>query len=152
MQEDSLKRFLQDYVGSSANDKTTQYFSAFVDLKGDGTHEVIVYLSGDGWCGSGGCTMLVLAPKDFSYKVLTNIPITRPPIRVLATKSNGWHDLAVRVQGGGIARAYEAKLSFNGKTYPTNPSVPPAQRLPKNEAGEVVVPVTALTEGGKPLY
>jgi hypothetical protein len=46
------------------------------------------------------------------------------------------------VQGGGIQPGYEAKLSFNGKTYPKNPSVPPAQRLTQQAVGKVVVPVT----------
>jgi hypothetical protein len=151
-QEDSLKKFLQNYVGSSADNKTTQYSSAFVDLKDDGTHEVVVYLTGEGLCGSGGCTTLILAPKDSSYKIVTKITITRPPIRVLTTKSNGWHDITVRVQGGGTIRAYEAKLSFDGRTYPSNPSTTPARRLAEKAPGEEVVPVTALTEGGTPLY
>jgi hypothetical protein len=151
-QMDSLKKFLQNYVGNSDHDRATQYSSAFVDLRDDGTQEVIVYLTGDGWCGSGGCTTLVLVPTDSSYTVVTKITIVRPPIRILVTKSNNWHDIAVRVQGGGIINAYEAKLSFNGRTYPRNPSVPPAGRLAEKVAGEEVVPITALTEKGTPLY
>jgi len=151
-QMDSLKKFLQNYVGNSDDERTTQYSSAFVDLRDDGTQEVIVYLTGDGWCGSGGCTTLVLVPRDSSYTVVTKIIIVRPPIRMLVTKSNGWHDIAVRVQGGGIINAYETKLSFNGTTYPRNPSVPPARRLAEKVAGEEVVPITALTEKGIPLY
>lgn len=149
--EDPLKGFLQDYVGlpGSRDGNTTSYFSALIDLKGDGTREAIVYLMGDDWCGSGGCTTLILAPQGSSYKVVTKITVTRPPIRVLTTKSNGWHDIAVRVQGGGIARAYEAKLSFDGKTYPRNPSTPPARRLIQKVAGKVVVPSAAK---GTPLH
>jgi hypothetical protein len=81
-QEDSLKSFLQNYVGSSDDDKQTRYFSAFVDLNDDGTQEVVVYLTRDGWCGSGGCTTLVLALKSSSYRIVTKITITRPPIRI----------------------------------------------------------------------
>jgi hypothetical protein len=150
-QQKSLKRFLQDDFKEpiAGEGKDTQYFPAFVDLKDDGTREVIVYLTGDDWCGSGGCTTLILAPKDSSYRVVTKITITRPPVRVLATKSRGWHDIAVRVQGGGIVQAYEAKLSFNGRFYPTNSSMPPARRLAENVAGEVVVPFTVQ---GSRLY
>jgi hypothetical protein len=151
-QVESLKKFLQNYVGNSDDDRTTEYSSAFVDLKDDGTQEIIVYLTGDGWCGSGGCTTLILAPKDSSYAVVTKITIVRPPIRILVTKLNGWHDIAVRVQGGGIINPYEAKLSFNGSTYPRNPSVSPARRLVEKVAGEEVIPITALTEKGTPLY
>lgn len=148
-QEDSVKKFLQAYVGTTADDKKTFYFSTFVDLKDDGNREVIVCLTNDGWCGSGGCTTLILAPADSSYRVVKKITVTRPPIRVLTTKSNGWHDIAVQVQGGGITDAYEARLSFDGRAYPGNPSIPPAQRLTEKAEGKVVVPLTA---GGTPLY
>jgi len=149
--EQSVRKFLQDYVGmpASAETRTTKYFCTFVDLKDDGAQEAIVYLTDDGWCGSGGCTTLVLAPKGSSYELVTKITVTRLPIRVLATKSHGWHDIAVQVQGGGILHAYEAKLSFDGKTYPSNPSIPPAQRLGGRVAGEIAVPLTAT---GAPLY
>jgi hypothetical protein len=153
-QEEDLKGFLQDYLRDPVvgDDKTIQYVPAFVDLKGDGALEVIVYIAGQHSCGSGGCNTLVLAPKDSSYRVVTSITITRPPIRVLATKSNGWHDITVQVQGGGIIRAYEAKLSFDGRTYPGNPSIPPARRLVEEVAGEEVVSMTALTQKATPLY
>src|SRR5208282_1408183 len=123
--------------------KATQYSAAFVDLKDHGAKEVIVYLSSDGWCGTGGCTMLILAPEDTSYRVVTKTTITRLPIRVLATKSNGWHDISVVVAGGGIQPGYEAELSFDGKTYPSNPSVPPAHPIDGEARGKIVVPVTA---------
>ena len=150
-QKDFLKKFLQEYVGMPISDehKATRYSFAFVDLKEDGTKEVVVYLTSDGWCGSGGCTTLILVPKGLSYKVITRVMPTRLPIRVLTTKSKGWHDIALRVQGGGIVDAYEVKLSFNGKTYPSNPSAPPARRLTQKLAGQVVVPLNAE---GRPLY
>jgi hypothetical protein len=144
-QGDSLKTFLRDYVGSpnSGNNKTTEYFPAFVDLRNDGAQEVIVYLTGDGWCGSGGCTTLVLAPESSSFKLITKITVTKLPIRVLTTKSNGWHDISVVARINGIEPTYEAKLSFNGKTYPSNPSVPPAQRSAGNISGKAVIPLAA---------
>jgi hypothetical protein len=148
---DSLRRFLQNYLRdpSAGDDKSTRYFSAFVDLSGDESQEVVVYITGQSWCGSGGCTTMVLAPRDSSYKVITRITITRPPIRILRNKTNGWQDIGVWVAGGGIQPGYEAELRFDGKTYPSNPSTPPARRLAGKVAGEVVV---ALTDKGTPLY
>jgi hypothetical protein len=149
-QEDSLKKFLQDYVRDPFYDyKTARYRSAFVDLKDDGTHEVIVYFTDQHSCGSGGCTALILAPKGSSYEVVASITIVRLPIRVLTTKSKGWHDISVWVAGGGIQPGYEAKLSFDGKTFPSNPTVPPARRITQKIAGEVVIPAT---EEGTPLF
>jgi hypothetical protein len=140
-QQDSLKKFLQDYLKRPFYDyKTARYFAAFVDLKDDGMQEAIVYLTDQPSCGSGGCTALILAPEGSSYRVVTSITIVRPPIRVLANKSNGWHDLAVWVQGGGIQPGYEAELPFDGRTYPKNPSTPPARPSAGIAAGAVVVP------------
>jgi len=148
--DESLKMFLRDYVRDPSYDyKITRYFSAFVDLKGDGTRQVIVYFTDRQSCGSGGCTALILAPEGTSYKVITSMTIVWPPIRILETKSNGWHDIGVMVHGGGIVHPYEARLSFNGKTYPSNPTVVPAKRLTGKVAGEIVVPLDAV---GGPLY
>jgi len=144
---DRLAEFLQSYVRELnppfEQQGETRYSSAFVDLRDDGTKEVIVYLSGGGWCGSGGCTMLILAPEGMSYRVVTKTTITRRPIHVLPTKSNGWHDISVVVAGGGVQPGYEAELSFDGKTYPSNPSVPPAHPLDGEVRGKIAVSVSA---------
>jgi hypothetical protein len=142
-QRRSLEKFLRDYTGETdigfENGQPTRYSAAFVDLKDDGTQEVIVYITGRNWCGSGGCVVLVLAPRSSSYRVVTKVTIARPPIKVLLTKSHGWHDIAVVVQGGGEVQPQVVQLSFDGTTYPNNPSMPPAKRLVRNIAGEVVV-------------
>lgn len=149
-QEKSLQKFLQHYAESlDVPDVTaTRYVAAFVHLH-NGGQQVIVYLIGPAWCGTGGCTTLILVPKDSSYTVLTAMSVAQQPIRVLETKSNGWHDLGVWVQGGGIQPGYEARLSFDGKSYPGNPTVPPAQPLTAKVAGKVVVSYSAK---GEPLY
>ncbi len=148
-QEQSLNAFLQDYLRDAflGDGKTTNYFSAFVDLNDSGG-QVFVYLADQQWCGSGGCTLLILATEGSSYRTVTRITIVRPPICLLATKSNGWYDISVGVQGGGIQPGYEAKLSFDGKTYPRNPSVPPAQRLTQGSAGKIIMSKADLEKPG----
>jgi len=150
-QGERLQRFLRDYLKdrNAGDDTTTRYSSALVDLRDDGTQEVIVYLTGRTWCGSGGCRMLILVPQGAPYRVLAKTTVTRLPIRVLATKPNGWHDIGVWVQGGGIQTGYEADLPFAGGSYPSNPSVRPARRSKENAAGKVVIP--AASEG-TPLF
>lgn len=139
---DSLRSFLQERLKgpSGEADQTTRYQYAFVDLDGKGKREVVVFVTGNGWCGSGGCTTFVLAAQASSYRVVTRIPISRLPIRLLATRSNGWRDLTVGVKGGGILSGYESALPFDGNSYPTNPSLPPARRLEGTETGETVLP------------
>ena len=149
-QVESLRTFLQKYLGEPyppfEREGPTRYSSVFVDLSDNGVADVIVYVSGRAWCGTGGCVMLILAHEGESYRVVTETTITRPPIRVLATKSNGWHDISVLVAGGGVQPGYEAELSFDGKTYPSNPSVLPARPLKKKVRGKIVMSATAKDE------
>ncbi len=126
--------------------KLTRYDHALSDLNGDGRPEALVYA----WqgreggrdvnlCGSGGCNLTVLSLTPTGYRVVSTISITRPPIRVLAGMSNGWHDLSVLVAGGGIQPGYRARLRFDGKGYPANPSVAPAQAIKGSERGTTVI-------------
>jgi len=75
--------------------------------------------------------------------------ITHPPIRMLNGTSNGWHNLGVWVQGGGILPGYEAELRFDGKTYPNNPTVLPAQPAKKGLQGDVLI---GSMDDAVPLY
>lgn len=152
--DDTLKTFLQNYLADSRSDsrEPTRYSPAFVDLRDVGTQDIIVYVTGSFWCGSGGCTMLILAPKGLSYKVVTKIFAARSPIRILKSKSNGWHDISVTERGGYGGDApytYEAKLSFNGKVYRISPQDPATPRLVENLPGDIVIPAT---EEGTLLY
>ena len=149
--DNSLKMFLKDYIKKNnlSDDKTVKYALALVDLLDNGDKEAIIYFMGSDWCGTGGCITLILAPDESSYRIVTKMTIVHLPIRVLSSKTNGWHDLGVWEQGGGIQPGYEALLAFDGKTYPSNPSMPPARPITTKSEGEVVIPVTAKA---KPLY
>lgn len=124
-------------------DETTRYVAAFVHLNDTDKEQVIVYFTDQHSCGSGGCQTLILDRQGSSFRVVTSLTIVWPPIRVLNTKTHGWHDLAVWVSGGGIRPGYEARLRFNGSTYPRNPTVPPAQPLTGTVAGTVAIPASA---------
>jgi hypothetical protein len=143
--EESLKRFLQTFD----QDTTTRYVAAFRDLDGDGTPEAVVYLVGRSWCGSGGCETLILTRDAGSWRIVTEITITQLPIRVLTDTSHGWRSIGVWVQGGGIQPGHEAELRFDGRSYPRNPSVPPARQLEGNPDGEVLI---SSTRDATPLY
>lgn len=139
--EESLRIFLKDFLKIPATDDggSVSCRFSFVDLNDDGKKEAIVYIMDKAWCGSGGCTTLVLAPRNASYAIITKIALTRPPIRVLGTKSKGWLDLSVVVGGGGTESAHDVRLSFDGKTYPRNPTMPPAQPVSGRIEGRIVV-------------
>jgi hypothetical protein len=150
----SLRNFLIQYLGApdSEEERTnTRYVSATADLNGDGQPETIVYILSRGWCGSGGCPMLILTTQNANYRVITRTTITQLPVRLLPTRTNAWHDLAVSVSGGGIRPGYEAKLVFNGRKYPNNPTVAPARRLPPHTPGTMLIQEGAESQA-KPVY
>ena len=120
---------LVDAVDRAVDGYRVPIRSASNDLDGDGLTEEVVYLTDRSYCGSGGCNALVLKRTGQTFRVVMKATVTWPPIRVLPTRTNGWRDLGVTVHGGGITRAYEARLRFDGQRYPSNPTVPPAEPM-----------------------
>lgn len=97
---------------------------------GEGANALtLVYLVGPEYCGSGGCNLLILRRGASGYDVLGETTVTRAPIRVLSTQTNGLPDIGVHVRGGGVTDGYEAKLAFDGTRYPSNPTASPAKRV-----------------------
>lgn len=157
-QQQSLEKFLRDYLGTPyppfEKERPTRYSAAFVDLGNDGKEQVIVYVTGRAWCGSGGCITLILGTTKSSFRVITRLTITWPPIRVLTTESHGWHDVGVWMQGGGIQPGYEADLYFNGKTYVgrDKATLRPSELLRERRLPGKVAISSSASETGKPLY
>lgn len=90
------------------------FIYAEADLNGDGTKEILVGTRGPFFCGSGGCTILLL---DASGKTINKFSVSHYPVTIDDQKSNGWNNLLI--PSGGKLRV----LRFNGQHYPTNPSV-----------------------------
>ena len=95
-------------------DRKFQFYK--IDLNNDGNEEIFVRLMSSYFCGSGGCTFLLL---DKYAEVITKFTVTRAPIFVESTKVNGWSVLLVR--DAGVLK----ELTFENGSYPSNPSVLP---------------------------
>ena len=114
----NLKNFLKleylkdDLEFLQANDRKFQFYKT--DLNDDGNEEIFVRLMGPYFCGSGGCTFLLL---DKYGEIITKFSVTRAPIFVEPTKTNGWSLLLVRDSG------VFKELSFTDGSYPNNPSL-----------------------------
>ena len=126
-----------------------RYHARPVDLNGDGRDEVVVHVVSPMYCGTGGCPTIVFTPQDGGLREVSSISITRPPIVAAEAKSNGWRDLVVHVSGGGIIPGYEARLRFDGRSYPLNPSVPPAEPVKGAVTGTVLISDADLDTPGK---
>lgn len=123
--------------GDEAN--SFDYTVRLRDLNGDGVAEALIYLRGPEWCGSGGCTLRVMRLRHGHWKTVNNVTVASLPLRELAHRAHGWHSLSVRVGGGGILRAHDAALDFNGRRYPGNPTMPPARPLRGSVRGHVLM-------------
>ena len=130
-----IEQVLSHRYGAPA--ASIRYFDASVDLNGDGRSEVIVHVVGVVACGTGGCPTLVFTPRGTGYRLVSAIAVTRLPIRVAATSTMGWRNLVVHSSGG--AKAGDVQLAFDGKRYPTNPSVMGPRVQPFSAADAQVV-------------
>jgi hypothetical protein len=132
-----LDRFVHSWLkGQSADSASVIARPANLGGAGD---QWLVYLTDQNWCGSGGCPLLTLEPHGTQWREIGYTPISWPPIKRLAAVHHGYHDLGVRVEGGGILPGYEAALPFNGARYAGNPSVPPARPVRRGEHGVTLI-------------
>lgn len=144
--EDAVRAFLVSLIQSDGvRTREARYADAFIDLNGDGVDEVVAYLDAPGWCGTGGCTTLVLKRAGNSYVIVGQLPATRPPIRALGERTHGWRILTAWISGP-IAKAYEGRYLFDSKRYS-------ASRLRKDAAPEGKVIISGEdVKNAKPLF
>jgi putative lipoprotein len=121
-----VDRALVQWVGEKVppREAPTLYRYASVDLNGDSIPEAVLLITDLRYCGTGGCTLVVMIREAGHLKVISWSTISREPFCVAAERSNGWRSLIVRVAGGGFA-AFDAILRFDGARYPLNPSMQP---------------------------
>jgi uncharacterized protein len=127
-----------------------RYVDGAADLNGDGRPETVVYVVGPMACGSGGCPTLVFTPDGYGYRLVSSITVTNPPIKASAATTAGWRNLIVRVSGGG-AKAHDAELLSNGKSYPPNPSVAGPRVKTAAAGGEVIIKEFQSFDDTRPL-
>lgn len=107
-------QFKDDLARDLITSESRKFIFFQYDLNGDGKNEIFVGLTGSYFCGSGGCTVMLL---DNEGNVINTFTVVDYPIVVDSKKSEGWNDLFM-LSGG----KYHI-MKFNGKKYPSNPSV-----------------------------
>lgn len=135
---ESLHAFLANqFADIRADFPDSTYVAGFADLNGDGRDEALVSLHSGFFCGSGGCALYIYTPAGDSWRQIDELTIVSAPVRLLATRSHGWRDLAVSVRGGGMDMPREVRIGFDGRSYSGNPSLAP--RLRGRVSGRVVI-------------
>lgn len=117
----TLKDLYKDDLAKNFIDDNSKKFIFFeYDLNEDGKKEILVGLTGGYFCGTGGCTQLLL---DDQGNVITQFSVSGNPVVIDTNKTNGWKDLFI--YSGSKYRI----VKFNGKTYPSNPSILPELKV-----------------------
>lgn len=90
------------------------------DLNDDGKKEIFVGFVGMYFCGTGGCTQLLL---DNDGNEINTFTVADYPIVIDNHKTNGWKDLFIR------SGNKDHIVKFDGKKYPSNPSLLPVLKV-----------------------
>jgi hypothetical protein len=145
-----LRTFLQGYLNIEQEhpDRTTRVTLASVTSQNSGVTHIVVYISGLRWCGTGGCTLLILETDSRTYRVLGKVTVVRLPIRILTSSRGGHPDFGVRVHNDATQSGYDAAISFDGVSYTPNPSLPSVRRL-RGGQGKIIISRTNMSV---PLY
>src|SRR5258708_1531707 len=53
-----------------ASSRPAWFSFAFIDLADHGREQAVAYITGEDWCGTGGCTLLVLSQDEHSYRIV----------------------------------------------------------------------------------
>lgn len=104
--------------------------------EGDG-RITFVHMIGPGYCGTGGCTLLVLQRRGGTFDLLGEISTVSPPVRVLPSATKGRPDLAIRTRGPGVSLV-DKLIPFNGRRYAWSPNLPVARDI-ANPGGQIVL-------------
>lgn len=97
-----------------------------VDLNDDGRRDALVLVTApfETWCDIYGCTLYVMKAHDNGFETVSEVRPVRTPMTVGETRSNGWRDLILRIDGR-WSRSHEVALRFDGTAYPSAPESEP---------------------------
>lgn len=126
--------FKSDLDKNLIDSLSRQFVYAAQDLNGDGQAELFVGTKGPYFCGSGGCTILLLDPQG---ALINRFTVAGYPVIIDSAKTKGWSNLIIH------SGKQDRLLKFDGKKYPANPSTQPAV---KETPGDVLVRVLGVDE------
>lgn len=85
----------------------TRYYYNFMDLNGDGRDEIFaVVISDELEISDGDPILLLLDENNGEFSVIEDFGTVHTPILVRETKTNGWHDIELRIYGRGLEDGY----------------------------------------------
>lgn len=117
-----IEKAILEYYNLQRGVDTIYYSYVKIDLNNDSVPEYFVYAYGPMLSGSGGASALIL---NSDYKEVSNFTLVQTPIIISKHRTKNWKDILMNVSGGG-ATPSTVIMKFDGKKYPSNPSLQPA--------------------------
>ncbi len=113
--------YTREIVGIAGRE--ARYVYSRLDLNDDGRDEVLVYMLGSIFCGTGGCTLMLFTDSGDGLKLIDTFPITQDQVIVSTDRSHGWNNLIRLEAGGGAPPTYVTHV-FDGVRYVEQERVP----------------------------
>lgn len=106
-------RFLTDGDKRAITKEQRKFQYYKVDLNNDDKDELFISFQNSYFCGTGGCTMLLL---DNEFELITRFSPTRA-LYIKDEMQNGWNILSTKIEGKW------RNLIYKNETYPSNPTI-----------------------------
>ena len=100
-----------------------RYKMAHLSVKESCLSPVVFLTAGSGYCGSGGCTILMFDCAKNGYRLIGATSVALPPVYITKSITRGYHDIKVHVRNKDLGL-----LKFNGKRYTSSASMAPAAK------------------------
>ncbi|MCD8562806.1 MAG: hypothetical protein LRY54_01815 [Alphaproteobacteria bacterium] len=121
-----MTQAIQSFLKDTKAPLYSEYEFTRTDLDSDGRREALVLFKTPYgfWCDGNGCTMLVMKANNDSFSLVGSVQPIRTPLEISDLKQNGWRTMIARVSGRN-APPKDVALTFDGSTYPQDPSTLP---------------------------
>lgn len=117
------------------DDNNDRYIYFQEDLNDDKKDEILVFLWGDNYSGTGGGTLMIFNNK---YDLISRSTVVNLPIIISKNKTNGYKDIMVKVEGGGVNKGFYSLLKYENKKYPLNASMQEKVNLDKKNIKRII--------------
>lgn len=131
------KTYKKDLETQLIDSNSRKFIVSEYDLNDDGEKEIFVRLTGSYFCGSGGCTALLLNKNG---ELITSFTVVGYPVFAAETKTKNWKDLVM------FSNGKNHLVKFTGSKYPSNPSIEPEAVETKDSNMTKVFDVSANPE------
>ena len=121
--------YLTDADRRAIREKDRKFQFYEIDLNNDGKKEVFVNFPTRYFCGSGGCTLLLL---DSELNMISKCTVTQTPLYAVDEMKNGYKKIYTK------SGSEWKKLVFDGEKYPSNPTLLKESTKEPGKSAEVI--------------